>query len=107
MPLYSLSTACAPISIAGARVTMTSAAASPLAKLRINLLEIAAVDEHLARLATGPGRHQSLGFHHVHQPGRAAEPDPHLPLEVRDRHLAARHHDACRLVVQVVFLVLD
>ena len=47
------------------------------------------VDQHLARLAAGGGRHDPLHLHHVDEPCRAAEPDAKAPLQVGDRRLAA------------------
>src|SRR5262245_49159277 len=72
--------------------SVSTTAASPRrasAKLRINLLEIAPIDEDLARLAARAGRDEALGLHHVDKPSGTAESNAHLPLEIRDRRLAA------------------
>jgi hypothetical protein len=47
-----------------------------LAKLRIDFLEVPAIDEHFSRLSSGAWRHQTIGFHHVHEPCGTAEADP-------------------------------
>src|SRR5437762_3702 len=77
-----------------------------LPQLRIDFLEIAAIDEHLARLAAGARRHEPLGFHHVHEPRGAAEANPQLPLQIRDRRLSAAHDNTRGLVVELVLLEL-
>src|SRR5262249_29634996 len=46
-------------------------------------------------------------LHHVDQPSGAAEADAQLPLQVRDRDLAAADNDACGLVVEIVLLELQ
>src|SRR6185503_2743552 len=81
--------------------------ATLLPKLRIHFLEVTAVDKHLAGLAANARRHQPLCFHHVHQAGGAAEPDAHLPLQIRDRGLAGAHDDPRGLVVELVLLELE
>src|SRR5207248_2738590 len=65
-----------------------------LSKLRIHFVEVFLLDEHLARLAAHRGRYQPVHLHHVDQPRGAAEADPQPALQVRDRGLAAGHHDA-------------
>src|SRR6185503_20796812 len=85
----------------------TTRAAHTLPKLRIHLLEVARVHEHFARLAAGAGRDQPLGLHHVHQPRCPAEPDPQLPLQIRDGRLAGADDDARRFIVEFVLLELD
>src|SRR5688572_29992811 len=78
-----------------------------LSELCIDFLEVPAIDQHLARLAAGAGRDESFGLHHVHEPRRAAEPNPHLALQIRDGRLARADDDARGLVVELVLLVLD
>src|SRR5258705_13997791 len=82
------------------------AAREELPELRIDLFEIAAIDEHLARLAAGARRHEPLGFHHVHEPCGTAEANPQLPLQIRDRRLSAAHDNTRGLVVELVLLEL-
>src|SRR4051812_2806160 len=77
------------------------------AQLRVDLVEVVLFHEHFASLTASRARHQPFGFHHVDEPGRAAEPDPQPPLQVRDRRLAARDDDPRRLVIQVVLLELE
>src|SRR5262245_56135090 len=84
----------------------TRSATSALPKLRINLLKIVAVDEHLARFSARTGRHEPLGLHHVDEPGCAAEPNPELSLQVRDRRLPGTDDNPRCLVVQIVLLEL-
>src|SRR5262245_21197733 len=91
-------------SSAGIAEPSTSAAATHLPKLRIDFLEVRTIDQHLARFATRAGRDESFGLHHVDQTSRAAESDAQLPLQVRDRHLAAADDDPCGLVVEIVLL---
>src|SRR4029077_15015324 len=59
-----------------------------------------------ARFAACTGRDEPFGLHHVHETRGAAEPDPQLPLEIRDRRLAAADDDARGFVVEVVLLEL-
>src|SRR5687768_10012527 len=54
-----------------------------LPELGIDFLEIAAVDQDLARLPAGAGRHQAFRLHHVDEAGGAAEPDAQLALKIR------------------------
>ena len=50
---------------------------------------------------------RALGLHHVHEPRGAAEANPQLALQIRDRRLAAAHDDARSLVVELVLLELE
>src|SRR5262245_50870673 len=77
-----------------------------LAKLRIDFLEVPAINEDFARFAAGARRHKSLGLHHVDQSCSAAEANPQSALQVRDRHLSAAHNDAGSLVVEIILLEL-
>src|SRR5688572_3166134 len=78
-----------------------------LTALCIDFLEVPAIDQHLARLAAGAGRHESFSLHHVHEPCGAAESKPHLALQICNGRLAGADDDACRLVVELVLLELD
>src|SRR5215218_919640 len=82
-------------------------ATSALPQLRIHFLEVAAVDQHLARLTAGAGRHEPFGFHHVNESRGAAEADAQTPLQVRDRRLSAGDHDARGLVVELVLVEVE
>src|SRR5262245_56518666 len=53
-------------------------------QLRVHLVEVGLVDEHLARFAARGGRHQTFHFHHVDEPRRAAEADAQAALQVRN-----------------------
>src|SRR5437867_7859260 len=86
---------------------MTATTRARLPQLRIDLLEIPLVDQHLARLAAGARRNKSFGFHHVHEPRGAAEADAKLALQIRDGHLPAADDDARGLVVEIVLLELE
>src|SRR5688500_18464135 len=89
---------------------MTRAAACTdvrLPKLRIHFLEVLASDEYFTRLAPGCGGNESFRLHHVDQARGTAETDSHLALQVRDRSLAGRHHDARGLVIQLVLLEFE
>src|SRR5881628_1363238 len=86
---------------------MSATTRARLAQLRIYLLEIPFIDQHLARLAAGARRNKSFGFHHVHEPRGAAEADAKLALQIRDGHLPAADDDARGLVVEVVLLELE
>src|SRR5215204_7472688 len=77
-----------------------------LSNLRIHFFEVILLHEHLARLPAGGRRHEAVHFHHVDKTRRAAEPDAQPSLQVRDRRLAARHHDARGFVVQLVLVEL-
>src|SRR5450759_3181583 len=77
-----------------------------LSQLGIHFVEVFLLHEHLARLAAGRGGDEAVQFHHVDEPGRAAESDPEPPLQIRDRRLAARHDDAGGLVVDLVLVEL-
>src|SRR3954469_7656022 len=92
---------CADTLAAMARTTMA------LAQLRIHLLEVAAVDQHLAWLAAAARGDEPFGFHHVHEARCAAETDAELPLQMRNGGLAAADDDARRLVVEVVLLEFE
>src|SRR5512138_920993 len=91
----------------GVAADSSSATTTALAKLRIDFLEIRAIDEYLARLATGARGHEPLRFHHVDEASGAAESDPQLALQVRNRHLSAADDDARGFVVQIVLLELE
>src|SRR5262245_30247341 len=71
-------------------------------QLRVHLVEVRLVDEHLSRFAARGGRHQTFHFHHVDEPRRPAEADAQPPLQVRDRCLTALDDDARGLVVEIV-----
>ena len=77
-----------------------------LPRCGVDFLEVVLVDQDFA-LAAGGWRHNAFNFHHVDESGRAAEPHPQAPLQVRDRRLPARDDDAGGLVLQVVFLELE
>src|SRR5439155_4420646 len=79
---------------------------TPLSQLRIDFVEVALVNEDLARFSAGRRRHQAFHFHHVHQSRRAAEADAQAALQIRDRRLPALDDEARRLVVQIVLLHL-
>src|SRR5262245_21365504 len=85
----------------------TRSATSALPKLRINLLEVVAVDQHLARFSARTRRHEPLGLHHVDEPGCAAEPNPELALQVRDRRLPGTDDNPRRLIVEIVLFELE
>src|SRR5580765_1174024 len=74
------------------------AAREELPELGIDLFEVTAIDEDLARLAAGARRNEPLGFHHVHEPRGTAEANPQLPLQIRDRRLSAAHDNTRSLV---------
>src|SRR5688500_4658827 len=103
---------CARSSGVASAISSATPAASPrkprasvhLPELRIDFLEVAPVDQHLARLAAGAGRDDPFGLHHVDQTRGAAEPDAHLALQIGDRRLAAADDNARRFVVELVLL---
>src|SRR5688572_2034048 len=78
-----------------------------LTELCIDFLEVPAIHQHLTRLAAGTGGHEPLRLHHVHETRGPAEPDAHLPLQIRNRDLAAADDDARGFVVELVLLVFD
>src|SRR5438309_10964607 len=73
-------------------------------ELRVDLVEVCLVDQDLARLPAVGGRYQTLHLHHVHEARGAAEADAESPLQVGNGRLSALHHDARRLVVEVVLV---
>src|SRR6185436_15783983 len=52
-----------------------------LSQLGIDFLEIATIDQHLARLAARTRRHEPLGFHHVDQARGATETNSQSMLQ--------------------------